>query len=63
MVLFHYLMVLLNLYLVLFEDFVYDNLDTTKGQQVAAGINNLFTEVVWYYPTTGSNYNNAICSI
>jgi hypothetical protein len=41
------------------EDFVYDNLDTTKGQQVAAGINNLFTEVVWYYPTTGSNYNNA----
>jgi len=41
------------------EDFVYDNLDTTKGQQVAAGINNLFTEVIWYYPTTGSNYNNA----
>ena len=41
------------------EDFVYDNLDTTKGQQVAAGINNLFTEVVWYYPTTGSSYNNA----
>ena len=41
------------------EDFVYDNLDTTKGQQVAAGINNLYTEVVWYYPTTGSNYNNA----
>jgi len=41
------------------EDFVYDSLDTTKGQQVAAGINNLFTEVVWYYPTTGSNYNNA----
>ena len=41
------------------EDFVYDSLDTTKGQQVSAGINNLFTEVVWYYPTTGSSYNNA----
>ena len=41
------------------EDFVYDSLDTTKGQQVAAGINNLFTEVVWYYPTTGSSFNNA----
>ena len=26
------------------EDFVYDNLDTTKGQQVAAGINNLYLQ-------------------
>jgi hypothetical protein len=40
------------------EDFVYDSLDTTKGQQVYAGINNLFTEVVWYYPSTGSEYND-----
>ena len=40
------------------EDFVYDNADTTKGQQVNAGINNLFTEVVWWYPTAGSDFNN-----
>jgi len=40
------------------EDFVYDNFDTTKGQQVYAGINNLYTEVVWYYPTSGSDFNN-----
>ena len=40
------------------EDYVYDDCDTTKGQQVAAGINNLFTEVVWWYPTQGSDFNN-----
>ena len=40
------------------EDFVYNNFDTTKGQQVAAGINNLFTEVVWYYPSQGSSFND-----
>jgi hypothetical protein len=40
------------------EDYVYNDFDTTKGQQVFAGINNLFTEVVWYYPTEGSTYND-----
>ena len=40
------------------EDFVYDNIDTTKGQQVTAGLNNLFTEVVWWYPSSGSEYND-----
>jgi hypothetical protein len=40
------------------EDFVYDNVDTTKGQQVMAGLNNLFTEVVWWYPSQGSEYND-----
>ena len=40
------------------EDYVYDDIDTTKGQQVNAGINNLFTEVVWWYPTAGSDFNN-----
>ena len=40
------------------EDYVYDDIDTTKGQQVNAGINNLFTEVVWWYPTQGSEFNN-----
>ena len=40
------------------EDYVYDDVDTTKGQQVNAGINNLFTEVTWWYPTAGSEFNN-----
>ena len=40
------------------EDFVYDDIDTTKGQQICAGINNLFTEVVWWYPTASATYNN-----
>jgi len=40
------------------EDYIYDDIDTTKGQQVSAGINNLFTEVTWWYPTSGSDFNN-----
>jgi hypothetical protein len=40
------------------EDYVYDDVDTTKGQQVNAGINNLFTEVIWWYPASGSEFNN-----
>jgi len=40
------------------EDFVYDDIDTTKGQQVCAGINNLFTEVIWWYPTGSSTFND-----
>ena len=40
------------------EDFVYDNIDTTKGQQICAGINNLFTEVLWWYPTSGATFND-----
>src|SRR5210317_577867 len=40
------------------EDYVYDDVDTTKGQQINAGINNLFTEVTWWYPTSGSDFNN-----
>ena len=40
------------------EDDIYDNIDTTKGQQINAGINNLFTEVTWWYPTSGSDFNN-----
>jgi len=40
------------------EDYVYDQADTTKGQQICAGINNLFTEVTWYYPSTSSDYND-----
>ena len=40
------------------EDHVFENIDTTKGQQVSAGLNNLFTEVVWYYPSANSEYND-----
>lgn len=40
------------------EDHVFDNINRNKGQQVAAGLNNLFTEVVWYYPASSSEFNN-----
>ena len=40
------------------EDFIYDDIDTTKGQQICAGINNLFTEVIWWYPTANSAFND-----
>jgi len=40
------------------EDFVYDNIDTTKGQQICAGINNLFTEVLWWYPSSSATFND-----
>jgi len=40
------------------EDYVYDQADTTKGQQVYAGLNNQYTEIIWYYPSTNSEYND-----
>ena len=40
------------------EDHVFENIDTTKGQQVNAALNNLFTEVIWWYPSEGSDYND-----
>ena len=40
------------------EDYVFDDVDTTKGQQISAGLNNLFTEVIWWYPSAGSDFNN-----
>ena len=40
------------------EDYIYDDVDTTKGQQVTAGINNLFTEVIWWYPTANATFND-----
>ena len=39
----------------LVEDHVYDNINLESGNQmVSAGLNNLFGEVMWFYPTTGS---------
>jgi hypothetical protein len=40
------------------EDYVFDQLDSTKGQQVYAGIDNLHTEVIWYYTSTSSDFND-----
>ena len=40
------------------EDYVYNQIDVTKGQQIAAGIDNLHTEVIWYYTSTSSNFND-----
>jgi len=43
----------------LVEDFVYDNINLSSGNQmVSAGLNNLFGEVIWFYPTTGSSVVN-----
>ena len=39
------------------EDEVFDNIDTTKGQQMTAGLNNLFSEITWWYPAD-SDFNN-----
>ena len=45
----------------LVEDFVYDDLNTTSNQLVYAGINNLFGEVTWFYPSsTSNNINRAV---
>jgi len=43
----------------LVEDFVYDNINLDSGNQmVSAGLNNLFGEVIWFYPTIGSSVVN-----
>ena len=43
----------------LVEDHVYDNINLDSGNQmVSAGLNNLFGEVIWFYPTTGSSVVN-----
>jgi hypothetical protein len=43
----------------LVEDHVYDDINLDSGNQmVSAGLNNLFGEVIWFYPTTGSSVVN-----
>jgi len=39
----------------LVEDYVYEDLNTTSNQLIYCGINNLFGEVMWFYPTSTSN--------
>ena len=47
----------------LVEDHVYDNINLESGNQmVSEGLNNLFGEVMWFYPTTGSSVvNRMVC--
>tara|TARA_R110002012_G_scaffold204548_2_gene374278 strand:- start:2023 stop:4185 length:2163 start_codon:yes stop_codon:yes gene_type:complete len=42
------------------EDEVFDNIDTTKGQQMTAGLNNLFSEITWWYPANNDFNNKAV---
>jgi len=43
----------------LVEDFVFDDINLDSGNQmVSAGLNNLFGEVMWFYPTSSSSVVN-----
>ena len=42
----------------LVEDHVYDDINTTPKQHINAGLNNLFGEVIWFYPNSGSGTVN-----
>ena len=45
--------------LCLVEDFVYDDINLESGNQmVSAGLNNLFGEVMWFYPSSSSSVVN-----
>ena len=46
----------------LVEDHVYDDINLTPKQHINAGLNNLFGEVMWFYPNSGSNtVNRMVC--
>jgi hypothetical protein len=45
--------------LCLVEDFVYDDINLESGNQmVSAGLNNLFGEITWFYPSSTSSVVN-----
>jgi hypothetical protein len=44
----------------LVEDFVYDDINTIPKQHINAGLNNLFGEVMWFYPNSGSGTVNRV---
>jgi hypothetical protein len=47
----------------LVEDFVYDDINLDSGNQmISAGLNNLFGEVMWFYPTSTSSVVNRMVS-
>ena len=47
----------------LVEDFVYDDINLDSGNQmINAGLNNLFGEIMWFYPTSSSSVvNRMVC--
>jgi hypothetical protein len=46
----------------LVEDHVYDDINTIPKQHINAGLNNLFGEVMWFYPNSGSSVvNRMVC--
>ncbi len=47
----------------LVEDFVYDDINLDSGNQmISAGLNNLFGEIMWFYPTANSAVvNKMVC--
>jgi hypothetical protein len=46
----------------LVEDHVYDDINTIPKQHINAGLNNLFGEVMWFYPNAGSGtVNRMVC--
>jgi len=47
----------------LVEDFVYDDINLDSGNQmIFAGLNNLFGEIMWFYPTSNSAVvNKMVC--
>jgi hypothetical protein len=45
----------------LVEDHVYDDINLSSGNQmISAGLNNLFGEINWFYPTTNSSVVNRV---
>jgi len=47
----------------LVEDYVYDDINLASGNQmISAGLNNLFGEVIWFYPTSSSSVVNRMVS-
>ena len=46
----------------LVEDHVYDDINTIPKQHINAGLNNLFGEVMWFYPSSSSStVNRMVC--
>jgi hypothetical protein len=46
----------------LVEDHVFDDINTIPKQHINAGLNNLFGEVMWFYPNSGSGTVNRMVS-
>jgi hypothetical protein len=47
----------------LVEDYVYDDINLDSGNQmINAGLNNLFGEIMWFYPTSSSSVVNRMVS-